>query len=556
MKKLLAILIAAIMLLAGTSLAEGWEGAITYVGTDGPIVTTTGGDVLGYKLEGVYRFLGIPYARAARFETAQPAVWQGVYTANTYGTVCPIEDDSAINFTEFITPSATTNQIKNEDCLNLNVWTTTLDATAKKPVIVWLHGGGFSSGSSTELKYYAGDNLSMEGDLVVVSLNHRLNALGFLDVAQYGDRFATSANNGMNDIVVALQWIRDNITVFGGDAANVTIVGQSGGAGKVLTLCGMPSAQGLFTKAIAQSGASGAGNAEASKRVGELTLEFAGCATVEELQAISYDSLIASTRQAIVKAGDEGLAYSWGPVVDGVLLPTPTVAEGKFTDIAKDVTLIVSTTLGEFTGNSVPASKGFPGDYNVNKTEEEAMAALNAKFGEGAQAVANAFKAAYPSHPLMEAMFTDNGFFLGAASTVAAKAAQADEGGAPVYQYVFALDYDCYGGCTPSHCAEIPFFMHNVDMIPEIYYSTNAEAKALENTICKAYSSFAYTGNPSIEGLEWTPYTTASPAVMVFDAESYMLGNEALELVNAINAAGAADLNAQMQSLDETAEGK
>ena len=519
-----------------------WETASTYVGADGPIVETASGSVLGYKLNDVYRFLGIPYAHANRFETAQTATWDGVFNANVYGPVCYIEDDNSINFTEFITPSAVTNQIQNEDCMNLNIWSPALGTDAKKPVIVWIHGGGYSSGSSTELKFYAGDNLCREGDVVVVSLNERLNVLGFLNVASQGDAFATSMNNGMYDLVVALQWIHDNIAGFGGDPENVTIVGQSGGGGKVLTLCAMPDAQGLFQKVIAESGTANPGSLEASARVGELTMEIAGCATIEELQALPYDTLIAAAKEAIGKAGEEGMNYNWGPVIDGNTLVEAPVADGKFTDMAKDVTLMVSTTLGEFSGNSVAVSKGFPGDYDINKTEEEAMALLEEKYGDAAQGIADAFRAAYPAHNIAEAAWTDTGFFSGAASAVAAKAAQAAEGGAPVYQYLFALNLDCYNGCVPPHCMEIIFFMHNVEMVPEIYYPDNQAAKDLQDVVCQAYASFAYTGVPMVEGIDWAPYTMDAPCVMVFDAESYVTTTEVYDVVDAIAAAAPASM--------------
>lgn len=552
MKKALSLLLVLAMFACATALAAGWDDAETYVGSDGPIVATTGGDVLGYKLNGVFRFLGIPYAHAARFEAAQPASWQGVYNANTYGPVCYIEDDNSINFTEFITPSAVVNQIENEDCLNLNVWTKSLDPAAKKPVIVWIHGGGYSSGSSTELKYYAGDNLANYGDVVVVSLNHRLNALGFLDVSDFGEKFALSANNGINDIVVALQWVHDNIEAFGGDSGNVTIVGQSGGAGKVLTLCAVPSAQGLFQKVIAESGSASEGNSqEASKRVGQLTMELSGCATIEELQALPYDSLVAAASAAIAKATEEGISYSYGPTIADNFMPTATIVDGQFNELGKDVTLMVATTLGEFSGNSVPVSKGFPGDYDINKSDEEAMAALTAKYGDQAQAVADAFLAAYPGHNASEAAWMDTGFFAGAAATVAAKAAQ---GGGSVYQYLFALPLDCYNGCVPPHCTEIPFFLHNVEMIPEIFYRGNEAALHLQDVIATAYVNFATTGVPTVEGLDWQPYTTEQPCVMVFDAESHVTTTEVYDVVAAVNAAGATPIGESMAAMDEAAE--
>ena len=213
------------------------------------------GAVAGYVEDGVFTFKGIPYAKAGRFQPAtDPDPWEGVRASRAYGPTCPqgaragwYDDNQAFAM-------HWDDGFPDEDCLRVNIWTAGINDGKKRPVMVWLHGGGFSAGSGQEQIGYDGSNLARGHGVVVVSLNHRLNVLGFLDLSGFGAKYATSGNLGMTDIVKALEWVRDNISAFGGDPANVTIFGQSGGGGKVCTLLAMPSAQGLFGKAIVESG--------------------------------------------------------------------------------------------------------------------------------------------------------------------------------------------------------------------------------------------------------------------------------------------------------------
>jgi para-nitrobenzyl esterase len=223
------------------------------------IVETNSGKVQGSDEQGIYCYKGIPYGRTTagdgRFmPPLPPTPWPGIRSSLYYGYVCPQEPREAWSNDELAFVFEWEDGIPSEDCLRLNVWTPAADGRGKRPVMVWLHGGAFAAGCSQEHKGYDGANLSRRGQVVVVSLNHRLGALGHLNLAEVGgERFAASGNAGMLDIVAALQWVRANIDRFGGDPQNVTIFGQSGGAGKVTTLMGMPSAAGLFHRAIAQS---------------------------------------------------------------------------------------------------------------------------------------------------------------------------------------------------------------------------------------------------------------------------------------------------------------
>ncbi len=220
-----------------------------------PIAATRAGRVAGYVRNAIYTFKGIPYADdtagANRFmPPAKPKSWAGIRSSRQYGYVAPqgprggwANDEEAFMF-------AWDDGVQAEDCLRVNVWTPAINDRKKRPVMLWLHGGGYTAGSGQELRSYDGENLARRGDVVVVSLNHRLNVLGYLDLSGYGDQYAASGNLGMLDIVAALEWVRDNIENFGGDPGSVTIFGQSGGGGKVSALMAMPAAKGLFHRAI------------------------------------------------------------------------------------------------------------------------------------------------------------------------------------------------------------------------------------------------------------------------------------------------------------------
>ena len=260
--------------------ACGQKGEITASSTVA-VAETESGKVAGYVENGIYIYKGIPYAKAERF---MPPVavdkWEGVRSSRAYGPTCPqgkrmgwYSDEQAFAFNW-------DDGYPDENCLRVNIWTPGLKDGKKRPVMVWLHGGGYSAGSGQELPSYDGTNLAKKGDAVVVTLNHRLNVLGFLDLSAYGDKYAKSGNAGLLDLVAALQWVNKNIESFGGDARNVTIFGQSGGGGKVSTLLATPSARGLFHKAIVQSGSMlRTMEQKYSRRIGSAVMEELGLNT-------------------------------------------------------------------------------------------------------------------------------------------------------------------------------------------------------------------------------------------------------------------------------------
>lgn len=258
---------------------------------DAPLVRTTGGSVRGYRFDGLDIFKGIPYARARRFHAPEQAAWDGVLDATSYGYVCPLLEMPKPNG-EMLVPHR--YWLMDEACQNLNIWTPALD-DARRPVLVWLHGGGYYAGSSIEQIAYEGENMARLGDCVVVSINHRLNILGYLDLSDFGAEYANSGNAGGDDIIAALRWVRDNIAAFGGDPGNVTVFGQSGGGAKVTTLLQTPAADGLFHKGIVMSGVLGrlADCTGSGRDCAEALMAELGAADIAALETVPYTALAA-----------------------------------------------------------------------------------------------------------------------------------------------------------------------------------------------------------------------------------------------------------------------
>lgn len=505
----------------GAAVSDAEYGAVR-AGADIALVQTDEGSVQGYISNGIYTYHGIPYAEASeRFVPAERTVrWDGVRTAYAYGAIAP--QTGAENLPEM-----------DENCQNLNVWTPEINDDEKRPVMVWLHGGGFSTGSSIESPAYDGENLSRNGDVVVVSINHRLNVLGHLDLSAYGEKYRYSANAGMTDIVAALEWIQENIEQFGGDPENVTVFGESGGGAKVLALMTSPYAKGLFHKGIVESGATENMGArftslEASQRVTEITLENLGITPdrIEELQHISYDELTAASDQALTQAAEElniyeefvnGYSLLWEPVVDGDYLPTSPVTEDSFAEAGRDIPLLIGSNLNEWTVFS-----GTMADPNEPLSEEELNARLQEKYGENANSVKAAFAEAYPNESDTSALYVDSTLIR--LPILKIMAHKADQNGAPVYAYVFSWG-------TSYHTAEIPFVFNNIDRVT---VSGDAEeAQRLADIMSQAWINFARTGNPNGDNIpNWVPYTREEGATMIFDNESYLTYNHDKELMS------------------------
>jgi len=493
------------------------------------IAATTHGKVRGFVHRETFNFRGIPYGAptsgASRFMApAKPAPWTGVRSTLAWGFASPQIppehwDKDEVAFVYEWNPGA-----QGEDCLRLNVWTPGLD-NRKRAVMVWLHGGGFATGSGNEMNVYDGENLARH-DVVVVSLNHRIGAVGFLDLSSIGgEKWATSGNVGLLDIIAALEWVRDNIANFGGDPANVTIFGQSGGGGKVTALMAMPGAKGLFHKAIVESGSMRRMlTPDFSAKLADAVLKEAGAskARLEALQSMPFDRLVTAAQIAAKRVypagnytrpidfGSHCEFNPWGPTVDGSILP-----EHPFWTSAPaasaDVPLIVGSTLTEF-------GIGFMDPGFEKLTFDELRNRLVRGHGrENGQPILDAFRRGHPdaSAAKLFAIWFSSGARHAAVRQAALKAAQ---GGVPAYLYWFAWDSPILDGRLHSfHCSEMPFVFDNTDRCDHMT-GGGPEARALAARISGAWVQFARTGNPNHSGLpEWPAFNAGQRPTMILD---------------------------------------
>lgn len=491
------------------------------------VANTNSGKVRGFIKNEIYTYKGIPYAQAERFQAPKKInAWEGVRSSMTWGPVAPLVNPttSVRDESEFVFDHD--RGYSNENCLVLNIWTPSLDDSKKRPVLFWIHGGGYTTGSSQELPSYHGENLSRSGDVVVVSVNHRLNILGFLDLSAYGEQFKTSANNGILDLKVALEWVRDNISNFGGDPNNVMIFGQSGGGAKVNNLMAMPAAKGLFHKAVNQSGSFRTGmlKKETTQKVAEEIINELGLSADEitKIKNIPFVDLAAAGQKALKKVettlrqqGEKipGFGLNWGPSIDGNVLPFDIFSEEAF-ELSKDIPLLIGTTKNEF----MPSL--FSG--MTNASEESVMAYIKEKQGDKANAYITAVKEAYPNIRVPSDLIDIDVLFRPGAVYQANKKS-ALKNGAPVYSYLFAWQSPVMDGKYKAmHCMELPFVFNNIQKAENMTGGGSA-AQALADKVSKAWLNFARYGNPNNEGLpNWEPYTEKNGTTMFFDTECYV----------------------------------
>ena len=470
-------------------------------------VATTKGKLRGCQLDGTYIFQGIKYADAKRFGMPHPVkAWEGVKDALSYGYVCPLLNQDVPNG-ELMVPHRYWPM--NENCQYLNIWTQSLEKSAKKPVMVWLHGGGFAAGSSIEQVAYDGENMSKYGDVVVVSLNHRLNILGYMNLSGYGEKYANSGNAGSADMVAALRWIHDNIESFGGDPDNVTLFGQSGGGMKVWSLMQTPEADGLFHKGIIQSGLlDGFGGSDKTDgtAIAEALLKELGFdkGDVEKLESVDYYDLARAYNKVSPRLAAAGEYIGGNPIANEFYVGDPRTV--GFTEHAKTIPVMVGTVFGEFAFG--------PGIENKYALEEsEIVKMLTGKYGEYAKDMIPLFKQAYPGKNLSDLMFVDALFRNPSIDFIAKKAAHKE---APTYAYMFTYEFPVDGGKPAWHCSEIPFVFHNTDKV--IVCNIPGVSDGLEDRMFGAWIQFARYGNPEYIGLPaWPACTPEDEATMIFD---------------------------------------
>ena len=476
MKKFKSILALAIF---GTSLLGADARNVGPIVSDQSTTTNTVyGPVQGYRDGSIYTFKGIPYAKAERFMPPQkPDTHTGVVKHRTYGPKAPqtqlnqttiwqgnSQSDNDFGFQFVLEP------MDENDCLVLNVWTPGLNDGKKRPVFVWFHGGGFHTGSGHDMPCYEGRALAEKGDIVVVTVNHRLNTLGYFDMSKLGGQYSESANLGMQDLVKSLEWVNENIANFGGDPESVTIGGQSGGGGKVSTVMMMPAAKGLFKRAIVQSGSFASqpeniyGELYARALLNELGLKEDDR---EGLKAVPYEKLVEaankSTRTVNMTLEKQGVKVprTMGPVLDGKHIVGPGFENGA-PEVSAEVPMMIGWNFNEF-------------DF------------LNGK---------------------EDTMFRD-----GAIRQASNKAKQ---GKADVYLYMFNWkpEGNSLGAC---HGMELPFMFNNIELQPEMTGATK-EAYELADKMSSAWIAFIRNGNPNTKGLPtWEPYNDNTSPTMIFD---------------------------------------
>ncbi len=518
------------------SIAVG--GCCTSKTSDNPVVKTSRGKISGFIDEGIYTFKGIPYAKAERFmPPQQPDAWKGVRECVEFSKI-------AMQVNSWSPDSA----MDEKEMFTLNVWSQGLNDGKKRAVMVWLHGGGFSTGASDDPISH-GKMLAQTGDVVLVSVNHRLNILGFLDLSACGDAYAQSANVGMLDIVEALKWVQKNIKKFGGDPDNITIFGESGGGGKVGTLMCMPPAKGLFHKAIIQSGTLiNVMTKEKSAAVGLALLEVLGLTPEEvgQLDSIPY--------KALVEAGEKALAntvgtrrpgtstmFGFGPVPDGKdLLQQPFTPD--FADLSKDVPLLIGTTLNELANTSY---------REKNLTLEQAKERLKQTYGDRTDEYVALYAKAYPNFTPQDLLSIDP-IFRPNTIMVADARAQSEydtamrskpildtRAQAPVYTYLLTWESPVEDGTRGSfHGVDIPLVFNNIEL-GKHWTGSSDDAQQLANRMSAAWINFAKTGNPNVKGVlpTWSAYTQENGETMIFDSTCSIMNNHDRELMQFIKAA-------------------
>ena len=504
------------------------EGTVA-AGSDVAITEIATGKVAGYLTRGIYAFKGIPYADttagANRFLPPQkPKPWSGVRSSRQYSFVCPQDKGTGRQHDEEAFIFQWNDSIEGEDCLRVNVWTPGVNDNRKRPVMVWLHGGGFAAGSGNDIPAFDGENLARHGDVVVVTLNHRLNFLGYMDLSKYGAQYASSGNAGMLDIVAALEWVRDNITAFGGDPGCVTVFGQSGGGAKASILMAMPSAKGLFHRAIVESGSFLFCNTpEKAQRLTDLFIAELGlgAAPINRLQTMPYDVMLKASDAVMRKANPPmgpvldirklATRLDFNPVIDGKVLPEAPFKH-KGPALTADVPMIIGTTLNEF-ANGINRP-----DFDLMSEAELETKVEEAYPGHGKRIVA-AFRKRTPS-----AKPVDIWSHIAAApvrqSAVDQAAAKAALGAAPAYLYWFAWQTPILDGRPRAfHCSEIPFVFCNTDRCGSMT-GAGPRARALSTKIADAWVHFARTGNPNHPGIPaWSPYSAKTAPTMIWDDE-------------------------------------
>ena len=482
-------------------------------GTPAPRAVTQQGPVEGEASGKVFAFRGIPYAAppvgALRFRAPQPpAMREGVLSALDMSPACPQLIDADL--------TENNHAMMAEDCLSLNVWTPGTDAR-KRPVMVWIHGGAYVVGSARNTAY-DGARLAARGDVVVVSINYRLGAWGFLALGDHGSSYDGSANAGLLDQLAALRWVRDNVAGFGGDPGNVTIFGESAGASSVGALLSMPQAAGLFSRAILQSGLPSNQTPQAYPRSKRLAAEFLtllGATSPAEIQGRSMQDLLDAQDALFTAHSDLG---TFGPVVDGITLKEPpftVVSEGR----GNRVPILVGTTGEEMRYFTSVYDLGLERKPRALMQEQLKVAA-----GPRAAEVLATYEKLYPDRGDVAVQIASDAFLR----LPSIRLAESVTGFQPVYMYLFSYrSTSSYKRFGSMHSIEIPFVFGTVDL-PEViaYIGRSAHRAELAARTMDHWVAFARHGNPALAGgLAWPRYEPHTRQTMELGPESGLVSD-------------------------------
>jgi para-nitrobenzyl esterase len=490
------------------------------------VAETAFGKVRGVDNNGIKIFKGIPYGADTKgmnrfMAPAEPPEWTGLRDALAFGHTAPQHDPAAPppgrgNLLGYDMPA------ESEDCLVLNVWTPAVsDGVRKRPVMVWCHGGGFGTGSGSSPDN-DGTNLARRGDVVVVTLNHRLNVLGFANFSEFSTDFAASGETGMLDIVQALKWVRTNISQFGGDPSTVTVFGQSGGGRKVETLLAMPSAKGLFHRAIIESGAAiKVADRDVAMRTTEQLLVKLGVdkKNVLAVQQLPVEKIMAAYF-AVVKDNpsvDQSLVFS--PTVDGKILPQHPFYPNA-SSVSADVPVMIGSTRTEMTLFSLDD----PSAFSLN--DEEMRARVTKLLGSQATTMISVYRKLNPGASTSDIYFLIASDYRYVAPTMIIAQRRAALGKGPVYLYYFTWETAVQGGRLKSpHTMEIPFAFDNVQISTRMT-GGGADAVALADKVSDAWIAFARTGDPNTPKLpHWPAYGADNRATMVINNVSRVVND-------------------------------
>lgn len=488
----------------------------------GPVVETAHGRVRGISRDGVHVFKAVPYgddtSGSNRFMPPRPPrPWAGVRDCLEYGPQTPQGSSPAAEPQDARSPDGYTRlyvgrpEVQSEDCLILNVWTPALD-NARRPVMFWIHGGGFSTGSGSS-PWYDGTNVARKQDVVVVTINHRLNVFGYAHLGAFSERFADSANCGTLDCIAALEWVRDNIDRFGGDPDRVMIHGQSGGGRKTSMLLATTPAAGLYQRAVVQSGAQlrvdtlETGTEKASRLLAALNI---APGEAERLQQVPLADI-----QRVQARAARG---QWMPVAGTPSLP------GHPCDLAIPA---MSSNVPVMIGTCRTETSGFmAADATVNSLKDEALLQRLevVERGQGAALLAM-YRRLYPNSGNAEIAYmaaSDRSYFLDSTIMATARAEQAT---APTFHYSFDWETPVDGGrFFAPHAVEIPFVFDSLANSEVMVGPVTPETQALADRVSALWASFARTGVPAAPGMpRWTPYDTGRRATLVINTQSRMV---------------------------------